>query len=170
MLKAVFTITARVFDNFYIGKGSTFPLINGGRRDFCTKPRRHSAASWRRRTACGRFARNIRKHYRTSVASIEAAADLREDYLQYQRDFYASALEAADDHATQAWVFAAPGDPARMHLFADLLNYHRIETYRLARDTSVDDQRFAAADALIVPVAQPQFPPDTQPFRDADGI
>ena len=119
------------FDNFYIGKGSTFPLLNGG-----------VGVLYEAAAALGReietpnglltYRGNIRKHFRTSIASIEAGANLKGEYLQYQREFYSSALDEAGRSSTKAWVFAAPGDPARMHFFVDLLNYHRIETYRLA--------------------------------------
>lgn len=144
------------FDNYYIGKGSTFPLVNGGvgvlYEAGAAKGREIETANGLRT-----FRENIRKHYRTSVASIEAAAKLRESYLAYQHDFYTSALDEAEDSPTRAWVFAAPGDPARMHFFTDLLNYHRIRTYRLARNMTVGDVRFSKDDALIVPVEQPQF-------------
>ena len=144
------------FDNFYIGKGSTFPLVNGGVGVL------YEAGAARGReletpNGLRTFRENIRKHYRTSVASIEAAVNLRKPYLEYQRDFYANALKDANGSTTKAWVFSAPGDPARLHFFVDLLNQHRIRTHRLARDVDTDGVRFDADDALIVPVAQPQF-------------
>jgi hypothetical protein len=77
--------------------------------------------------------------------------------LQYQKEFYRSALSEASKYPTKAWVFSAPGDPARTHFFADLLDYHRIDTHRLARDVSVDGQTFEAADSLIVSASQPQY-------------
>ena len=143
------------FDNFYIGKGSTFPLLNGG-----------VGILYEAAAALGReldtwnglrtYRENIRKHFRTSIASIEAGVNLRREYLEYQKDFYSSALDEASKHPVKAWVFSAPGDPARLHLFADLLNYHRITTYRLARDVTVDGTSFTAGDALIVPANQAQ--------------
>ena len=143
------------FDNYYIGKGSTFPLVNGG-----------VGILYEAAAALGReletpnglrtYRENIRKHFRTSIASIEAGARLRTEYLQYQRDFYTNALSEAAGRDTRAWVFAAPGDPARLHFFADLLNFHRIETYRLNRDIRIDGTTFAANDALLVPTAQAQ--------------
>jgi len=143
------------FDNYYIGKGSTFPLVNGG-----------VGILYEAAAALGReletpnglrtYRENIRKHFRTSIASIAAGSRLRSEYLQYQRDFYTAALDDAANHDTRAWVFAAPGDPARMHFFADLLNFHRIKTHRLARDLTVAGKTYTATDALIVPSAQAQ--------------
>ncbi len=144
------------FDNFYIGKGSTFPLLNGGigvlYEAAATMGRERATANGLRT-----YRENIRKHFRTSIASIESGANLRREYQQYQKDFYSSALSEASRYSTKAWVFSAPGDPARMHFFADLLNYHRIATHRLARDISVGRKTFSAADSLVVPASQPQY-------------
>ena len=143
------------FDNFYIGKGSTFPLINGGvgmlyeagatmGRELNTQ---HGLRTNRE---------NIRKHFRTSISSIEAGAQLRLEYLHYQKSFYESALRDAVTHATKAWVVSAPGDPARVHFFADLLNYHRIDTHRLNREISVNGETYRPDDSLVIPFTQPQ--------------
>ena len=144
------------FDNYYIGKGSTFPLVNGGvgvlYEASATLGREIETQNGLRT-----FRENIRKHYRTSIASVEGAAGLRQEYLQYQKDFYAAALDNANRSGTKAWVFSAPGDPARMHLFADLLNYHRISTYRLARDITTGGKRYRADESLVVPTAQSQY-------------
>jgi hypothetical protein len=143
------------FDNYYIGKGSTFPLVNGG-----------VGILYEAAAALGReletqnglrtYRENIRKHFRTSIASIDAGSKLRLDYLQYQKEFYDSAIKEAGDQPTKAWVFSADGDQARMHLFADVLNFHRIKTYRISRDMTVGGKSFKASDSLIVPAAQSQ--------------
>ena len=144
------------FDNYYIGKGSTFPLINGG-----VGVLYEAAATLGREieldSGLRTYRESIRKHFRTSIASIEAGANLKLEYLQYQKEFYSSALSEASKYPIKAWVFSAPGDPARMHLFAELLNYHRIDTHQLTRSISIDGQTFAASDSLVVPASQPQY-------------
>ena len=144
------------FDNYYIGKGSTFPLVNGGVGMLYEAG---AALGRELETANGlrTYRENIRKHFRTSIASMEAGSRLRSEYLRYQKTFYQSAIDEANRSATKAWVFAAPGDPARMHLFADVLNYHRIDTHKLTRDITVGGTRYKAPEALIVPVAQAQY-------------
>ncbi len=143
------------FDNFYIGKGSTFPLVNGGvgilyeasatmGRELDTQ---HGLRTNRE---------NIRKHFRTSIASITAGARLRPDYLRYQKSFYDSAMREAASYPTKAWVVSAKGDPARLHFFADMLNYHRIETHKLGREISVDGETYHPEDSLVIPLSQPQ--------------
>ncbi len=89
------------FDNFYIGKGSTFPLVNGG-----------IGVLFEAGAALGReietpnglrtYRENIRKHFMTSIASAQSAVDLRREYLQYQKTFYADALKAGRDARPRA--------------------------------------------------------------------
>ena len=144
------------FDNYYIGKGSTFPLVNGGIGVLYEAAATHGREN-ETKNGLRTYRENIRKHFRTSVASIQAGANLKLEYLHYQKEFYRSALSEASKYPTKAWVFSAPGDPARTHFFADLLNYHRIDTHRLARDISVDGKTFEAADSLVVSASQPQY-------------
>ncbi len=144
------------FDNFYIGKGSTFPLVNGG-----------VGVLYEAGAALGReletdnglrtYRENIRKQFRTAVASTEGAVNLRGDYLRYQKDFYDTAMEEARQARTTAWVVSAGGDQARLHAFGDLLNRHRIQTHRLARDVELEGRSFRADESLVIPVNQPQY-------------
>lgn len=144
------------FDNYYIGKGSTFPYINGG-----------IGVLYEAATTLGieietpnglrTYRENIRKHFRTGLASIEGALNLRQDLLNYQKEFYASALEEADDAAVRAYVFTAPRDPARLYFFMDMLGYHRIKLYRLAREITEGGTAYRPGEAMIVPVGQPQY-------------
>lgn len=143
------------FDNYYVGKGSTFPLVNGGVGILY-----EAAAALGReldtKNGLRTYRENIRKHFRTSIASVEAAVALRGEYLAYQKRFYDGALEAAEDHASKAWVVSAPDDPARLNLFVDLLDHHRIQAFGLARDVEIDGDRFVAGNAVIVPGNQAQ--------------
>ncbi|MCH9695942.1 MAG: peptidase [Gammaproteobacteria bacterium] len=143
------------FDNYYIGKGSTFPLVNGG-----VGVLYEAAAALGREIDTGNglrtYRENIRKHFRTSIASIDAGSRMRMQYLRYQKSFYENAVRDAAKQSVKAWVFAAPGDPARMHHFADLLNYHRIETFKLKQDVNAGGIQYRADEALIVPVNQAQ--------------
>lgn len=144
------------FDNYYIGKGSTFPYVNGG-----------AGILFEAATTVGieidtpnglrTYRENIRKHFRTGLASIEGALGLRDELLAYQKNFYESALAAAEDAAVQAYVFAAPQDPARLYFFLDMLDYHRIRAYELASEITEGGITFRPGQAMIVPVTQPQY-------------
>ena len=116
------------------------------------------------------YRENIRKHFRTSIAAAEGAVGLRREYLEYQKDFYNSAVADAARSSTKAYIVAAPEDPARVHLFADLLNYHRIETYRPARDVTIGGTTFSRSNAMVIPTGPAAIRVDSQPVRNVDGI
>lgn len=144
------------FDNYYIGKGSTFPYVNGGIGVLFEAA---STVGIEIETPNGlrTYRENVRKHFRTSLASIEGALELRAELLDYQKEFYESALAEAEDASVQAYVFIAPDDPARLYFFLDLLDYHRIRAYRLAREITEGGTTFGPGQAMIVPATQPQY-------------
>lgn len=143
------------YDHFFLGKGAGFPLINGGIGIL------HEASAARGialETGNGirTYRENILKHFRTSIANAEGAAANRERLLAFQKRFYDTASSRANDHDVKAYVFAAPGDKARLFHFVDLLNFHRIQVYALQQDITQDGIRFRAGEALVVPLDQPQ--------------
>ena len=148
--------TEETFDNYYLGKGSTYPHVNGSIGILFEAG---SARGGAIDTINGQrtFADNIRTHFRTSLTTIEGARALRGELLAHQRAFFRDGLEQARADATRAYVFAAPGDPARLFHFLQLLRRHDIDVYRLAGDVSADGRTFRAGQAYIVPLAQAQY-------------
>lgn len=142
------------YDNFFIGKGSTFPLINGG-VGVLFEAGMSKGRFFDTPNGCRSYRDNIRKHFRTGLASIESAVDLRKEYLQYQRTFFQSALRAADDHPVKAYVVSSR-DIALLGRFYDVLSVNRIDVRSLARRIEIGGRVYDPADSLIVSLSQPQ--------------
>ena len=143
------------YDHFFLGKGSSFPLVNGGIGIL------HEASSARgveleTNNGLRTYRENVRKHFRTSIANSEGALNNRERLLAYQRSFYDSATADAREHSVKAYVFAAPGDAARLYHFVDLLNFHRIKVYDLQQDITEGGVTYHAGEAMIMPMDQAQ--------------
>jgi Zinc carboxypeptidase len=145
------------YDNFYIGKGSTFPLINGGVGILYEASQGMGGEVVTSNGYSHSYRENVRKHFRTSVTSIEAATAMRASLQNYQAAFYSSALDEARGDATKAYVFAAPEDNQRVQHFIDILTFHRIAVNELARNVSVDGMDFTAGEAYVVQLNQPQY-------------
>jgi hypothetical protein len=144
------------FDTYYLGKGSGLPFVNGG---IGILYEAGSAGGVELQTPLGlrTYRENIRKHFRSSLGMVNQAVNMKADFLNYQKDFYESALAEAARDPVEAYVFAVPGDDARMFHFLDLLTYHRIQVFDLTRDMTVNGQSFAAGSAKIMPMSQPQY-------------
>jgi len=143
------------FDNFYIGKGSTYPQVNGSIGILFEAG---AARGGKIDTPNGvrTYADNIRIHFRTSLTSIEGARANRMELLSYQKRFFDEAPERAGDDDRRAFVFTSP-DRARLTHFLDLLDRHDVEAYALAEDVESGDTVYRAGEAYIVPTNQAQY-------------
>ncbi|MEM9374762.1 MAG: M14 family zinc carboxypeptidase [Pseudomonadota bacterium] len=145
--------TESSFDNFYIGKGSTYPQINGSLGILFEAGAARGGAVQTERGLV-ETADNVRTQFRTALTTIQGALDLRSEITAYQRDFFAENARQAANSDQAGWVFTAEGDPERAARFVRLLRMHDIEVTRLSADVSVDDQVFAASTSYYVPLAQ----------------
>ncbi|MEM8800578.1 MAG: M14 family zinc carboxypeptidase [Pseudomonadota bacterium] len=148
--------TRERFDNFYIGKGSTYPAVSGGVGILFEQS---ASDGIKVETANGinSFRRNIREHHITAIATLLGAHDMAADLKSYQRAFFKEVPLLASADPVKAYVFDADGDTERLNLFIDLLDRHAIEAYRLARELTVDGERFTKGEAVIVPANQPLY-------------
>lgn len=144
------------FDNFYIGKGSTYPGINGSVGILFENA---AARGGRIETDNGirTYAQNINIHFNTSLTTITGAIRNRENLLNYQREFFVLSERAARADEIKAYVITAGEDITRLGAFADMLNGHDIEVYALGRDLTLNEQTFSADKSLIIPMGQAQY-------------
>ena len=143
------------FDNYYIGKGSTYPHMHASMGMLFEQASSvglidtpHGLLS---------FQDNIRTQYRTSLEMIRAGLEMRHELLQYQREFSRETAELAAEDDIRAYVFSSPGDDARAYHAIDILNRHQIQVNRLAEDVVIDDMLYPAEDSYIVRTGQPQY-------------
>ncbi len=147
--------TRERFDDFYYGKGSTYPDVNGsiGILFEQASSRGHLQESEHGDLS---FPFTIRNHLTTSLSTIDAALEHRTELLNHQREFYRSSIEEAAQYPVKAYVFGAPSDPPRLYHLLQLLRRHHIRTYRLGRTVTLNGTQFSDA-SYIVPLNQPKF-------------
>jgi hypothetical protein len=148
--------TGESFDDFYIGKGSTYPDVNGSVGVLFEQA---SSRGFHQDTEHGRlrFSFTIRNQVATSLSTLRTAAALRHDFLGYQQQFFEDALAEAETAATHAHIFAAPGDKARLAEFQSILELHQIDCWPPAEKVEVDGQTFLPEESLVVPTRQRQY-------------
>ncbi len=148
--------TEESFDDFYFGKGSTYPDLHGGIGILFEQA---SARGHLQQSQDGQlsFPFAIRNQVTTSLSTLAGALALRQELLAYQADFYRQVPQ--DD--VRGWVFSGEHDPARLHAFLTLLERHQIVVHELARPLEIHGQSFrpgraSPGTAYLVPTAQPQ--------------
>ncbi len=146
--------TGETFDDFYPGKGSTYPDLNGAVGVLFEQA---SARGHLHETPNGplAFPTAIHNQVLTSLSLLEGVHDQRRELVDYRRWFVSSGLDAARQDGTAAYVFAEPNDPVRVYHLLDLLRRHGLEVHRLQRAVTLGDGRhFEPGEAFIVPVEQ----------------
>ena len=147
--------TKERYDDFYMGKGSTYPDLNGAVGILFEQA---SVRGHLQENAHGErtFPFAIRNQVVTSLSTLDAVNQLRLELLTHQRNFYTTAITDAKDLPVKGYIFGDGGDRARWFAFVQMLQTHRIQVHELRRPISVNDVPFVPGSAWIVPLSQPQ--------------
>ncbi len=143
------------FDDFYYGKGSTYPDLQGAIGILFEQA---SARGHLQQSDSGdvSFPFAIRNHLTTSLSSIEAAQALRKTLLNYQRNFFKRASVNAKSDRYRA-VILSSDDPYRLKELQRILNGHQIKVYQLAHEIQVKGEKYSPKNSLIIPLQQTQY-------------
>lgn len=146
--------TEEVFDDFYPGKGSSYPDLHGavGILFEQASSRGHVQESPNGDLS---FPFTVRNQVATSFSSLAATQASRESLLTYRRKFHRDAITEARDQPVRAIAFSSP-DTAKLRTFAELLSRHEIKSRWTTQTTDVGDDRVPKG-SLIVPTRQPEY-------------
>jgi hypothetical protein len=148
--------TKESYDDFYYGKGSTYPDANGSIGILFEQA---SSRGHLQESANGllEFPFTIRNQVVTALSTHQAMVAMRKEFLEYQRQFYQTALTEAKGKGVRSYVFGDAKDPARVAHFLDILLQHQIEVFELSKATTGNNQKFEAGKAYVVPTDQTQY-------------
>ncbi|HET6995105.1 MAG TPA: M14 metallopeptidase family protein, partial [Chitinophagaceae bacterium] len=148
--------TKENYDDFYYGKGSTYPDINGAIGILFEQA---SSRGHLQQTANGllSFPFTIKNQFTTTLSTLEGAKALRKDFLQWQRDFYKNSMTEAAADPVKAYIFGNNGDEKTIYEFATMLGRHRIDVYSFKNEINVSGNSYDPHESYIVPLNQPQY-------------
>ncbi len=144
--------TEENFDDFYYGKGSTFPDINGGIGILFEQS---SSRGHAQITDNGilTFPFTIRNQFTATLSTLEAAKTMRKELLEYKRSFYNNARK---ELSKDAYVFGNEKDAASSYHLAEILKRHKIKIHELKQDITTQGKTFKKGYSYIVPKSQKQ--------------
>ncbi len=148
--------TEEVFDDFFAGKASTYADLSGsvGILFEQASVRGHSQEH-PNGIMTFRFA--IRNHVASSLTALAAQADMRHEFLAYQRDFFSQAREEARRSTVRAYLFGSRTDPVRARQLAELLSRHTIRVHEIQRRHTAGETVYEPGSAFLVDVRQPHY-------------
>jgi len=148
--------TEDAYDDFYYGKGSTYPDINGTVGIlFEQKAIRGQALDTGNGTETFRMA--IANQLRMSLSTLKGAWEMRGRLKNYQSGFHDSMLERANSRNFKAWIVGDDGDPARARVFLETLDLHQVQYQALGEPIRSGGHAYAPGHAWVIPARQKQF-------------
>ena len=139
------------YDDFYYGKGSTFPDINGSIGILFEQG---SSRGHAQETSNGilTFPFTIRNQYTAAMSTLEAAKNMRVKILKYQQDFYKKARN--ESSKAKAIVFGDHKDAAKSYHLAEVLKRHQIVIHEVKSDFRAGGKKFKKGYSYVVPMNQ----------------
>ena len=137
------------FDDYYYGKGSTYPDINGGVGILFEQA---SSRGHAQKTPNGiiTFPFTIKNQLIAALSTLQAAKDLRIELHQYKRTFYNSKA------SSKSYIFGNEKDLSSTSQLAHILLQHKIKIHHLKQDLKIDNSEFKKGASFIVSGDQPQ--------------
>ncbi len=125
--------TKESYDDFYYGKGSTYPDAQG-----CVGILFEQASSrgHYQNTDHGilSFPFTVRNQVATMLSTQKAGIALRKELLEYKRESFKEAQRLAQSNPIKGYIFGDKDAPYRTKRFIDILNQHQISVYELSQN------------------------------------
>lgn len=141
--------TKESFDDFYYGKGSTYPDLFGGVGILFEQG---SSRGHARDTQNGvlRFPFTIRNQVETSFSTIKGSIAHRIEFLEYFRDYYTMVADEAKKASTKAYLLGGHDDFTRTVALLDVLHQHKVAIRPLTKNVEMQGKVFKANEAFVL--------------------
>ena len=141
------------YDDFYYGKGSTFPDINGGIGILFEQgsSRGHLQESINGEIS---FPFTIKNQLMTSLSTLDASIGLKTELLDYQYDFFINSIKIANKNKNNYTIVGDKKDKSKLFHFYEILKKHKIEIKKLKKNRIVNGIEFEKENSFLIPKNQ----------------
>lgn len=141
------------YDDYYYGKGSTFPDVNGSIGILFEQA---SSRGHLQETENGilTFPFSIRNQLTTALSTVEAAQTMRTRLLGYQQEFYSDLREEAGNLKSEVILFGDSKDASKAYHLAEILQRQQIDFHLLEEDKTIQGKTYTKGHSYVVPLNQ----------------
>lgn len=146
--------TQEGYDDFYYGKGSTYPDAQGsiGILFEQASSRGHAQESV---NGVLRFPFTVRNHFTTMLSSLKAVNEMHDEIMNYQRDFYKNAAADAAKDAVKGYVIGSK-DKTRTAMFVEMALRQNVEVHKLSSTQTINGKTYDAESSYLISLNQQQ--------------
>jgi hypothetical protein len=143
------------FDDFYPGKGSTYPDLQGSVGILFEQARAMGGVI---DTHNGQttLANGIRNQFLTARSTLQGAQQNRQAFIDYKKNFFSNAQKAAAKLPTQGYLVDLSNSAYTASRLKSFLTQHQIQFANLAADRTIKDHSFKKNASLYIPLNQNQ--------------
>jgi hypothetical protein len=152
----VMYFTEDAYDDFYYGKGSTYPDINGSIGILFEQPRVNGAifdGETMRRT----FVDAIHNQVRMSLSTLKGSHELRDEFKRYQSGFFEAMKQRAAQSGLKGWVIGDGGDLQRGLALMNVFAQHGVKYKTLEKEIRMGGKKYEPGHAWVIHADQQQF-------------
>ncbi len=148
--------TQESYDDFYPGKGSTYPDLQGSVGILFEQA---SARSGKLQTEEGlrTLTEGIDNQFRTALSTLTGAYSLKPELINYKKDFFIQAKEEARKQNFKGYVLDFKNNLIKAQKMVDYLSIHNIKVSMLDKSLTIDKHKFEAFVSLYIPINQEQY-------------
>ena len=142
------------YDDFYFGKGSSYPDINGGIGILFEQgsSRGHIQESV---NGILTFPFTIRNQLTAAFSTLKAAKSMRVKLLSYMKDFFDDQVDL-NPRKSENIIFGKSKDKSTVYHLADVLNSHKIKFNNISEDIVINGNKYSKDNSYIIPMNQPK--------------
>ncbi len=147
--------SGQMFDDFFYGKGSTYPDINGAIGILFEQASSRGQAQ-DSPNGVVTLADSIDNQFATSLSSLKGAHALRKKLMAYQTNFFSSNVKRFRDGKQSGRLVKAHNGSAHISELVSILEQHKISFKYVSKLIEDDGINFTPQDSLFIPNSQPQ--------------
>ena len=144
------------YDDYYVGKGAAYGDVQGSVGILYEQV---ASRGYLRPTSTGdmSFHQTIRNQAFAAISTVYASYRMKEELLDYQRNFFLNSAKEAAKNPIQGYVFNSRGRKAIEYYFLKNMEHHRIDVYKLKKNATIDGKQFSSEDSYIIPMNQKYY-------------
>ncbi|MBU1617891.1 MAG: peptidase M14 [Gammaproteobacteria bacterium] len=148
--------TEESFDDFYVGKGSTYPDVNAsvGILFEQASSRGHLQDSINGPLS---FSKTIENQYIVSLSTLRGSVAQKKALQSYQKAFVMESQRLAADDSVAGYVIAEAEDKTRLAGLLNVLKQHQIKAYPINERWQHKGQTYQKGQAYYIPLQQSQY-------------
>jgi hypothetical protein len=144
------------FDDFYYGKGSTYPDAHGTVGILFEQASSRGAEQMSINGLLN-FPMTIKNQLTTTFSTFAGTLANKAAFLAHPQNFYSETRELIKQDDEGGFLVLLSDDQTRNQAFVEKLRAHRIAVQMLDSDVSLDKQSYRAGRTLFISLQQPQY-------------